>query len=508
MKTLGQKKLLMLLLFSLLALIPITDYSLWIDESSTAYFASQDTIHDLSARLFSSPSSEIQMPGYIYYMWTWVKLFGHSEYALRLSNLPFVILLFLAIFYSPLSGRLKILYAALIILCPFLWYNLNEARATVPIFTFGGISIIALTYYFQGGRSDKKLAVSLLSASIIVGATFNMLFVLFIPVLGILFIWQIHVYRLKLRTILLDWWPGLLVIAILIIPVTLYYLWTLDKGSGGFRETPGIMNTGFVLYEHLGFSGLGPPRNILRNSFSIVAIKPYLPFIGLYSLLYLIIFVSVYIKSRRDKEHVHFFLNPYLVSYIGGVSLFSIVSFVFDFRFLGRHAAFLLPLLLFFFAQMTDQFLVSHPSKWCVIIFSSILLMTLMSDINLRFNEAYKKENNKEAALMAIQSADADGTIVWSGFERLAEYYGLDINAAEKSQTGSWKVTRKAVKPTNDEYENSLSDYLDSLKSQNSVLIVFNRPEFDPGNHYRDYVKRNTLKLIYKHRDFSIYSLE
>lgn len=427
MQYLIKNNLLLLLFFTITAIIPITSYSLWIDESSTAFFASQNTFNELNTTLLSASSSEIQMPGYIYYMWAWVKIFGHNEFILRLSNLPFIILLLLVLFNAPFTGRLKIIFATLVVFSPFVWYNLNEARCTIPVFSLGAIAIISLAQYFEGTGRFKKKAIWMFSASVVLGVVFNMLFLLFIPIIALLFLSQIIHYRIKFRKIFSDWLMGFIVMLISIVLLAFYYFWTIDQGKGGFKETPGIMNLVFLLYEHLGFSGIGPPRNILRESFSLEVVKPYLPFLVLFTLFYLLLFVYIFKYYRKHNKVVHIIFDSYLITYIFGVIFFSIVCFIFDFRFLGRHGAFLLPIFLFFLAKVIDDIINVQATIWLKILILLLFSFTLISDINTRFKSAYKKENNREAALMAIKSADVDGAIIWNGFERLAAYYGLDI---------------------------------------------------------------------------------
>jgi len=496
------------IIFTIISLIPITGYSLWIDESSTAYFASQANFGNLIDELNDVYSSETQMPGYIYFMWLWEKLFGHNEFMLRLSNLPFIVLLFAVIFHAPITQRLKIIFSCFISLSPFIWYNLNEARCTIPVFSLGGISVLSLKYYFKGSTAHKKWAIWMFSISIVLGVSFNMLFLLFIPVIGLLFIWQAVINRFKYKILISDWWLGIIFMVVSMIPLVIYYFSTLNKGAGGFKENPGIINIGFLLYEFLGFSGIGPPRNMLRDSFSLELLKPYILPIGLYFFLFILLLVFIYNIFRRNHRTINFLLNPYFISFSFGLLFFSLICSIFQFRFLGRHAAFLLPLLLFYFAEIIEESQKLGPSRLLWIILVMFFSATLVSDFNLRLNKEYKKENNREASRKAIELAGENGVIIWNGFERLAAYYGLDVYKDSSKIPESWPIKRKALGTLHITYDSELSDFLDKYRNKYSILVTFNRPEYDVKGYYRDYIEKNQLVLLYHHRDFSIHSME
>src|SRR5690606_28189256 len=111
-----KNKILLIILFTGITVLPVSDYSLWIDEATTAFMASQQSFDDLYQTLTSANTSEVQMPGYILFIWGWEKISGYSEYALRLSNVFFMALVFTFLFYSPLPNRFKIIASTIIAL--------------------------------------------------------------------------------------------------------------------------------------------------------------------------------------------------------------------------------------------------------------------------------------------------------------------------------------------------------------------------------------------------------
>ena len=144
-----QKVLLLVCLFFAISVIPISSTSIWIDEATTAYLASQDTFFALLDKFLTLSTSESLMPGYILYSWIWEKAFGHSELSLRLSNLPPFLLLLLSVYFLPRKASFRFTIIAIFSLSPFIWYNMNEARSTIAIFSFAGLSLVGLLYYFS-----------------------------------------------------------------------------------------------------------------------------------------------------------------------------------------------------------------------------------------------------------------------------------------------------------------------------------------------------------------------
>jgi hypothetical protein len=293
--------------------------------------------------------------------------------------------------------------------------------------------------------------------------------------------------------------------AVIIGTLLVYFLWTLSLGAGGVKEAPSISNTAFVFYEFLGFSGVGPPRSLLRESRSIELLKPFIPLMILYLSAYIILFSFIIRSFWRENKARQIILNPYLITFVFGILVLSIVCSVSQFRFWGRHAAFLFPFLIFYFAQMIDNSLNVNFFKYRLLIpIIPLFLLTLISDFNIRFVADYQKENNKEAVKKAIEITDNQGIIIWNNHDLLATYYGLKIINYQQKMPETWPILRNAIIPP---YTNGLSDYLNKFRGKNSVLIIFNRPIFDRKGFYNDYVKSNGLSILFKDRDYTVYSM-
>ena len=156
-----------------MTILPISSHSLWIDEGITTWFAFQDTFNDVIQTLNTTKMAESLMPGYVIYMWTWVKAFGTSEYSLRLSNLPFIVLVLFLFTKIPLNRVFRHSLILLTCLSPFLWYYLNEARSYIALFSFSAFSLTGLLFYFYGDSTLKKIGPYLTIISLLIGSFFN-----------------------------------------------------------------------------------------------------------------------------------------------------------------------------------------------------------------------------------------------------------------------------------------------------------------------------------------------
>ena len=138
--------------------VAVSSQSFWIDETMTAKIASQATISEWWRSLSSSKFSDIQMPSYMFYVWAWAKIFGCSEWWLRASNVPWLVLGFLAI------PRHQVYYLLALATSPFIWYYLDEARPYIMQISASLILLGSLWRWLElpdrnpDGRREKILA--------------------------------------------------------------------------------------------------------------------------------------------------------------------------------------------------------------------------------------------------------------------------------------------------------------------------------------------------------------
>src|SRR5437879_429416 len=87
----GTAQILTVALAVLISLVAVSGRSLWIDEALTAVKAMEPTLAGWSQAMLQDKTSDLQMPLYMVYIWGHEKIFGPSEWSLRLANLPWFV---------------------------------------------------------------------------------------------------------------------------------------------------------------------------------------------------------------------------------------------------------------------------------------------------------------------------------------------------------------------------------------------------------------------------------
>ena len=333
-------KLSILTIVIILIIAAINNFSIWGDEGNTAYFASQNSFSELIKHFLGWRKSEAQMPGYVVYIWAWAKIFGHSEIALRYANIPFLIWFYLTLIYSGLSKSNKIIIILLTALNPFIWYNLNEARNTIILFSLAFIILINLYDYFNNGFNKSKI--NLIVVSFLIGISFNLLFFFYSITIVVLFLTFNKRGQLSFKIIFSNLKYHIAVISVFSILILGYNLIALSHGSSVDRVNPGVLNIAEVFYEFAGFIGLGPPRNEIRNHFSSGIFFEYKYTLIPYSVLLLAFAAGVFILLAKKKK-LSYLYNGYAAAFVVTIVLFYLAARVEHFRFWARHAGFSIP---------------------------------------------------------------------------------------------------------------------------------------------------------------------
>ena len=139
----------------LLVLFATSSESLWIDEGDTACYATQQSLTDWSRHLLGDRAADCQFPLYMFLVWAWAKVAGSSEYALRSLNVVFALVAISA--FALLGRSLKVpkLWLALLIQ-PFFWFYLNEARPYMLQLAAGAVLLTGLLLLLNGRRQPAS----------------------------------------------------------------------------------------------------------------------------------------------------------------------------------------------------------------------------------------------------------------------------------------------------------------------------------------------------------------
>jgi len=457
------------LIIFLIALISIDSWSLWCDESTTAFLAASKNFLELRLNLFKF-GSETQMPGWILFIWFWAKIFGISEFALRSSNLFFIGLLLLYYLYIQIRPEIEkkdknILAISLLlsIVNPFISYNLNEARSNIAVYCLSFISILALNLYF---KYNSKRDWIIFCLSILLGFVFNMLVLFLIPVC----IFILFKSGKKIILFVKENAISLLILFAFSSIIVTYYLFTLSLNKGGAIEAPGIGNIGYVFYDFLGFTGLGPDKNSLRESLNKSSLLiQFLPQLSTLLVYYVLLIVFLF-KDRKKK----IYLNIYFQSFLIGISIFFIVAFFIKFRFWSRHLLFIYPIFILFLSEVVYSFYISTKRIENLIPIIGLLILSL-SSYNIVFNSNYKKENISEAISKTKILRNKNEKVIFTDAWTLAWYYNLDnyMTLTNKDQKGLlvW-LSRNNV------FNNQKYIYQEIMTNNDSFKVLYENKDY------------------------------
>ncbi len=397
--------------------------SFWIDEGTTAMLGLQPSLRALWATARELRTSELQMPLYSLYQWGWARFAGRSEYILRLSNLPWVLL-------AAWSARRSSAWLILLMVSPFTVYYAGELR---PYALQIGCASLCVSQLFapvdeRGTASDVHRFMPgffLLCAGTLTGVLWAT---------GFALAWAITragTWRLRrVRWALLPWVVPLALLA-------LYYAWAV-LGAGSrpaalATENPVVL-IGASLYELLGLTGFGPSRLVMRMG--IGEMRPYIPRLLLPTLL-----LTTYggLACRRWMRRVGIRDTLALLLCAGVPMLwFCALALLMAFRFSGRHFAPLLPLLLLPMAW--DDGPTAAPRVMRGLGLAVVLLWVAGSAL-VRFDPTHEREDYRAAARFALRETAAGRDVVVLAARQTLGFYGywsdgtFDLDRLGKADT-------------------------------------------------------------------------
>lgn len=438
-----------LLFVTLIAVVAVSNQSLWIDEGNSAMKAIQPSFVLFWEKMKELAGSDLQMPLYMGLLWVWEKIFGHSEYALRAQNIPFFALSAAVLLYLwDAERRLKLAFLFLMCFSPLLWVYLDEARPYILQF-FGATCVLAALWnQAKTPHLNKNLAVFCIGAlalcgSSLTGVIFTFWFGLaFLVILIRQPVWR-SIFSSKQNLV------SLIVTSIGLSGLGLYYFWTLTQGAraSGVGKTD-LLSIGFCLYELFGFSGLGPDRLSLREH-GITALKPFYLSLASFGIALTAFGISsaLYItkSSRTHRNALLIFI--FAAVFCGAISMLA-VGYIAHFRVLGRHLMPVLPFILLLLSLGILQLWQSHKKlNWAVVL--ALCLLLIFSSLSIRFSPRFAKDDYRTAAQIAKSSLENGETIWWAADSATANYYGLEFNEKVINVIGFSKSGLKNVDAPN-----------------------------------------------------------
>jgi hypothetical protein len=402
------------------------------DEAFTAWLAAHRTLHGFLQTTGSATFPPVDRLYPLYNLWilAWTNVFGLSEYALRAANIPFagVFAISMALSSRLIFGRR---FAWLpFALAPFAWFYMNEARPYMMLLALSTATIGALGTAIFGPAASRTKASWLFVWMLLFTCMTDIVAVLALPGVFVLLLvgaWNgtINARRLILR--------GLWLVPLFTLLIGYYAAILAAPAERGelladARRGPSLAVVGASLYEQVGLAGLGPARNAVRLALTRANLEPYVLSLGTALLAYAVA-LRLSLRRRPDKQTVAF-LGAWSVAILCSALLASVL----DVRFLGRHMAAVLPLLLFGALGLLR-------SRAAILLVSAVVLV---SDLRLSFLPEYGKDDYRAAATDIMNRVTkTGGEIYWSADRRAANYYGLTLRCIPKDAACGdvpWKV--------------------------------------------------------------------
>lgn len=402
--------------------LAISSQSYWIDEALTAAKASSPTLAMWWERMATEKASDLQMPLYMLTTWGVAQLFGTAEWVLRAANLPWFAAGLMAFTFS-FRGRQRILAAAVGALSPFAWFYLDEAR---PYAMQLGASLLVAASIRQltkdaenAAKPTTWLAFFAIGIGVLAGTSLLGVFWCFAAVLMLVWMkgWGGSLQWLRTARV------ACACLALWICFLGAYYAWTLKVGArASAMATTNWQSPLFVVYELMGFSGLGPGRLEIRAA-GFSAFKSCLVPLVIYGSVIASVMMAGttgwWRRSRNETLKVGLVMIATLLCLVAA-------GLLLHFRVLGRHCAPALPVVLVLLIEG-----VWIVGKWRGAAMISVMVVLTTSCLSARFAERHLKDDYRAAATRGREAAEAGKTVWWSADAQAAEFYGLQIAAEQ-----------------------------------------------------------------------------
>lgn len=390
----------------LIGLLFISGQSFWMDEGNAWIKAAEPGIGSMLSISRKLGGSEVQMPLFMAALWAWEKIAGHSEYLMRLLNLPFLLIAVFALRRMPL-------WPLVCLTSPFVLYYAGELRPYMFQIAGAALGFAALWRIAETPESENHDGLhGLLGAGIFMAAT---------SLTSGLWALGLLIAMLVLRPGWLrnrSFWLKVMAWLPLAVAVAAYHAFMLAEGhrAAGGRGA-GLLSMGFGFYELLGLMGMGPEKDAIRSSSvrGLLAGYPWLPvYAGLFAIAWLC-GVRVWLAGRPIRVWLGMALAAGLpLAALAGVAVFA------DFSVLGRHMCPLIPWLLVpigWFYQMSLRRRV-----WLAVALP-VLAGAVASALILRTAERHERDDYRKATAMMMEDMAKGRDVIWNADTHTPVYY-------------------------------------------------------------------------------------
>ncbi len=499
---LAQHRLLLpavLVVSSAVAVLAITNESFWIDELMSAFLATADSFEDYKERNERLSSSDIQMPLYMAYLWLWQKFVGSSEMVLRLANVPWFLFGIYALWrFFRNTPRIRLFTIGFLLLSPFAWYYLNEARP-YAMQLGGACAVIGcgmrIVMGWKKGLCLDTWDLVITAIGIVVMAGSSLLSIPWVGAFLVLFVFGVwrKAITFHKRTLL----TTSLVTGVVLAGLAFYYGYTLIENARAVSRSGGfVQGLAFSFYELLGFGGLGPGRTDLRQEGVGVFTPVEIILVGALAAVHLIVGVRFLKNVVRPSGFTEKMLGWILL--LGPPMVFMILLGVLkDFRVLGRHLTPLLPALLVYLGIAVAAV---RRSTFNNILTTTLFVLLAVSCLSYRFAERHRKDDYRQAAAIARSEVEKGRGVLWIANTAAVPYYKLDelgLNWLRDPQGPSDSYLRNIFylgKP-------------DAVFGLRPHYVIMSKPDIhDPTSFGRNFILKEGFKLERSFAGFTLWS--
>lgn len=404
----------------LIALAAITNGSMWDDELCRV----EESINgDFAGNWIKAVG--YGQPGYMLWMFFWIKFVGKTEFLLRTSNLVFAAAAFFYVYKIIKSKGCSPLFALLFFIHPMFIYYMDEVTPYIAVYAF---SIAFIYYVFYAEPFDGIKNMVTINFVFLAGVFTHFIF-------G--FIYVLYLYKILSAKYRKKFWEHFRIFAIFCIayiPLFVLDCYGLFLLGPTTRTGFGIKNMMYVCYAFLGFAGLGISRNDLRaGHFEAMGI-PELTGVGILA----VILIGIAVVWFMDRKKIKFSSTEMIKGAILYFAVFCTFSVLLDFGMWERHCIGVFPVFLIVMIDLFEYFL-CRKSLGKVFVWGYCICL-LFSAWNIRFSYYYACDDWKSVSEYLVNELEQNEKITiitsmnGSSYFDAGKYYDITENKKKKQQ--------------------------------------------------------------------------
>jgi len=385
----------------------INDQSFWMDEGNAIIKAIMPSMKEMLEFSKHMRGSEIQMPLFMTALWGWEKLVGHSEYLLRLMNLPFLVVAVFALRRMPF-------WPLVCLTSPFVLYYAGELRPYMFQIAGAAVGFAALWRIAQPQEAGKTEGLhGLLGAGVFLAAASLTAGVWSVGLLVGMVILRPEWLKTK------GFWMKAAVWLPFAAVVGGYHIYMLSAGyRGAVARGGGLLSMGFGFYELMGLMGMGPERDVIRSS-SVAGLLGGHIWLPVYAVLFFLAWVGG-VKAWLGNKPAKVWIGMAVAAGLP-LGMLACVSVLANFSVLGRHMSPVLPWLLVPIGWFIRESL-RRQRAWLAVAMV-VVAGAVVSAVILRTAERHERDDYRQATGLVVEDLKKGRTVQWNADMNAPRFY-------------------------------------------------------------------------------------